>query len=580
MYPKRLADAMATTEIFSSELFSQTREEKLWPRRLLHRPTMTSVEREGEHTYLGIEKPKYNILSYTWGRYANTSGVSLDIKNVGWDIPSIKPERFTVDEFERVIDIVANGKDFIWLDIACIDQKNYALKMDEIGRQAGIFLNADEAFIWLHGSTTNQLQEQFDQFFRLTARLEGEAEEIVDVGEGTLVAINWEPDRSSEPDIDEGPFIPHCMKDHKWVNDMQMATAQILDDKWFSSLWTLQEASLRPEASFVSKNAELVQRKSFADAALINFVLGLGEIERCLTNALYSDRSELDETLQPVLPLLKSLESVIQRTGLSGWENPGTIYGSAAYRECVEPLDRIYGVMQIFGFRLGASADPTRSYSLDDLEHQFAVQINAVSPIMGQLFVHTKQQDLGNGWRVSQSAEQTPSLRSMSLMTQTLSTIQMNDTERPVFTGFACQFHRIAQMWKGAQTKNEGLNYWSVDGAIHLISLDENEYWMSRIPENLRHIQSERFEVNQALSELILEQCEEELEVLLLGKLVDPEYEDEGSPTTPGSVGILARRVIMNGSEVWQRLGICVWAVDSDREDEPGLWKHVSYVLG
>lgn len=36
-----------------------------------------------------------------------------------------------------------------WIDVMCIDQENYVVKMDEIGRQAGIFANADRVYVSL-----------------------------------------------------------------------------------------------------------------------------------------------------------------------------------------------------------------------------------------------------------------------------------------------------------------------------------------------------------------------------------------------------------------------------------------------
>ncbi|KAF2246493.1 hypothetical protein BU26DRAFT_606737 [Trematosphaeria pertusa] len=572
---------METPQIFTTALFFEGQDEKLWPRRLLHVPSMTSVEREGEHTYLGVQKPDYNILSYTWGRYKISDGPTLQVKNIGWDIQPIDPLRFTVEDLETTLRVVSHGKPFIWIDIACIDQENYEVKMDEIGRQAGIFYNAKDAFIWLHGSSTQQLQRKFDHFFQLVARLDGEAVEEIAFDENTTITNNWEPDdAASEIFIGENTFLPHCIRDLDWINDMQRCLSGIIGDVWFSSLWTLQEASLRPDAWFISKEGSVIPRKGYAEVALMNLVHGMGEIERHLSKALYMNRPEEDHALDVVLPSLKVLESIVQRVGLGGWENPSTLYGSARFRECIDPLDRIYGIMQIFGFRLGAACDPSREYTLDNLEHQFATRINAGSPIMGQLFVHTEPVDLGKCWRISQNSHIRTALRLMSTMTLNLAQIRLDDSEQPVFAGPACDFRQIAQQWTMAEEKNEGWPFWGVDGAVHFIALDENEYWYSRIPEDLRHIETENFALNQSLSNLLLEISEDELQILLLGQLLDPEDEEEAfPPTMPGCVGILVRRVVFRERVAWQRLGLCVWAMDASREDTEGLWRTVEYAL-
>ncbi|KAF2122733.1 hypothetical protein BDV96DRAFT_561287 [Lophiotrema nucula] len=571
---------MESPRIFTTEMFFQNQDEKLWPRRLLHIPSMTSVEREGEHTYMGIAKPEYNILSYTWGRYEVPDGLALHFKNVDWKIPSIDPSRFTVEDFQRTLLAVSRDTPFIWLDVACIDQKNYAIKMDEIGRQAGIFYNAKDAFIWLHGSSALRLREMFDRFFLLVARLDGEAVEEIMFDEHTTITNNWEPDDGdSDIFVGENSFLPHCIRDRDWVTAMHTCLSELISDVWFSSLWTLQEASLRPDAWFLSKDGSIVPRQGYAEVALMNLVHGMGAIERYLSKALYMNKPESDDSLDEVLPSLKVLESIVEQVGLGGWENPSTLYGSARFRTCIDPLDRIYGIMQIFGLRLGAASDPSRSYTLDDLEHQLATSINEVSPMMGQLFVHTEPVSFGKCWRISQNSRIRTALRSESLMTLNLSKICLDEDERPVFAGSACHFRKIAQQWTIAEEGNEGWQYWGVDGAIHLIALDENEFWYSRIPEHLRRIETENFALNQSLSELLSEVAGDELEVLRLGQLLDPEDEDGESPTTPGSVGILARRVILHGETFWQRLGVCVWAMDEGRQGAGDIWRTVEYGL-
>ena len=138
-----------------------------WPLRLLHVPTMTSLEWEPGNKYGAHIEPDYNAISYTWGRYdldipqakklkryRNVNAV--EINSVEWRIPRINPTHFTVDQFQRLIWQTCepiNGTeektDFLWLDIACIDQNNGPQKSAEIGRQAVIFHGAQRVFVWL-----------------------------------------------------------------------------------------------------------------------------------------------------------------------------------------------------------------------------------------------------------------------------------------------------------------------------------------------------------------------------------------------------------------------------------------------
>ena len=138
-----------------------------WPRRLLHVPTLTSLEWQPGNKYGTHIEPDYNAISYTWGRYdvdiPQAKGTkkyrnvnAIEINGVRWRIPRINPTHFTVDQFKRLIwqacepiDGTEEKIDFLWLDIACIDQRNGPQKSSEIGRQAVIFRGARRAFVWL-----------------------------------------------------------------------------------------------------------------------------------------------------------------------------------------------------------------------------------------------------------------------------------------------------------------------------------------------------------------------------------------------------------------------------------------------
>jgi hypothetical protein len=63
--------------------------------------------------------------------------------------------------------------------------------------------------------------------------------------------------------------------------------------------------------------------------------------------------------------------------------NPVSIYGVACFRQTTKPLDRIYRIMQIFGLKLGDSADST----LESLETRLGEQLNVRPPVHAQLFV-------------------------------------------------------------------------------------------------------------------------------------------------------------------------------------------------
>ena len=138
-----------------------------WPRRLLHVPSMTSLEWQPGDQYGGHVAPRYNAVSYTWGRYdldfPGTKKIkkyrnikAIEIDGVTWRVPRINPTHFSVDHFQHLIwqtcepvDDSRERIDFLWLDVACIDQNDGSQKSAEIGRQAVIFHGAQRVFVWL-----------------------------------------------------------------------------------------------------------------------------------------------------------------------------------------------------------------------------------------------------------------------------------------------------------------------------------------------------------------------------------------------------------------------------------------------
>ena len=141
--------------------------ESTWPQRLLHVPTMTSVEWAPGDIYASRIKPRYNAISYTWGRFDLQFDKSrkakrlrnirpIEIHGTTWvDVmPRIDPNHFSVSEIMQVIQhsqeaSSEDGVEFVWLDVACIDQRDGPQKSFEIGRQAGIFKGANRVYVWL-----------------------------------------------------------------------------------------------------------------------------------------------------------------------------------------------------------------------------------------------------------------------------------------------------------------------------------------------------------------------------------------------------------------------------------------------
>jgi hypothetical protein len=130
---------------------------------------MTSVCRTEVDQYGTVHDPQYNALSYTWGRFT-AEGPSIDISGVSWLIPSIDARHFSVDNFGHVLHAIAPSSGYVWVDVACIDQYDTRVKMDEVGKQGDIFRRATNVFVWLlhHDTPTlTSILGQIDDFTRV-----------------------------------------------------------------------------------------------------------------------------------------------------------------------------------------------------------------------------------------------------------------------------------------------------------------------------------------------------------------------------------------------------------------------------
>ncbi|KAF2122745.1 hypothetical protein BDV96DRAFT_561308 [Lophiotrema nucula] len=83
-----------------------------WPQRLLHVESMTSYERKSDNTYNGHKEPRYNILTYTWGRFPGSKhDCSITVAGIDWRIPAVRPDHFTIGEFEHTIKTIGREQD-------------------------------------------------------------------------------------------------------------------------------------------------------------------------------------------------------------------------------------------------------------------------------------------------------------------------------------------------------------------------------------------------------------------------------------------------------------------------------------
>jgi hypothetical protein len=388
-----------------------------WPRRLLHIPTLTSFEWQPGNIYGSFSSPDYAALSYTWGRWMLKPDElphvePLAIQGVPWSIPRVRPELFTVEQFQCAIESCTRRRkgddlEFLWLDIACINQNEDDVDGAlEIGRQAKIFGRANQTFVWL---ASNELRVHAD---------------IRDLGADLRFLITYGPfsdgllpfakgDMAITEQLsakDQQEVIGYLEQESRSFARANNALQRITGYPWFSSLWTLQEAFLSPDSHFLSFTGHTLTIPDFASAGVTPTLRDLlrtvhGYLDAALAILNIRTAIHAPSSFRPE----EAFKRLVTTTGLDALSslNPMLLYAQARFRTTSRTEDRVYGIMQVFRLRLGKS---TASWtvgmpnSLLDLELQLGAALAEQFPILSQLHIHSRAVGGRQAWRISHTS--------------------------------------------------------------------------------------------------------------------------------------------------------------------------------
>ncbi|KAK8133117.1 hypothetical protein PG999_001290 [Apiospora kogelbergensis] len=558
---------------------------------------MRSHARYSGNIYNGFQQPAYNTFSYTWGRFElirergsnDEERQVLPVSNITWPIPEIRPEIFTVEEFQNAIHKASADTEWLWLDVACIDQKDDLTRDDEIGRQAAIFNNAVNSFIWLHATPLDTLQHLVDLLFESVSYIDNNSE--------AKYAATYDVEDEELPS-DTGRY-EKCIEDSGWIAKVSETLSILESDPWFSSLWTLQEAYLRQAGIILSKEGCMPERLNYDVVGLASLLMAWGEIDRVIRAEANEIRRSTGSQASSLLLEADRLLERMERLGLEAGDNPIILYSAAGCRQTKYKEDRIYGIMQVFGFRLGKTTKPGTHYTLQELEKQFAIALHERSAVWAQLFVHTQPQLPGYHWCISQSSRLPACLALITMGTRSCSTIEISQgSTEAVFSGPACGFSDLKGAWD--RTRADGcstLNFWQTRDTeqgtipIEVIVLDNSHFAARHVPSHLRTLEhhNELHPRNKSVGELLASDSGCTLKVFLLGQIssdADTSNIDEDEEMSIGgteflaSVGILARLVQYDGGEErWQRIGITVWANIPGSAIEDVDWCKIDAIL-
>jgi hypothetical protein len=187
----------------------------------------------------------YTAISHTWGRWKkSTPPVRVDgVEN--WLIP--ENEIFNVKNLPQILVDVPTKTPYVWFDLLCIPQDRSARALEEIARQATIFRKAQYAIAWLntieHWSGLKGAVEWMSLKYMLHTSLEYSAGQLDMDSE---VRSTFESASTAT-----GLFQPYEYRAGIHRSDM-------VPLGWFTSLWTLQEACLRPDLLLCKQDWEIL----------------------------------------------------------------------------------------------------------------------------------------------------------------------------------------------------------------------------------------------------------------------------------------------------------------------------------
>lgn len=390
-----------------------------WPQRLLHVPSLTSYEWRPGNIYGNTSCPIYNILTYTSGSYKILphefpSIPPLRINNIPWAVPRVHPHHFTPDQLLAALNqargwslssqgFLVAKTDWVWVDFACVDQrKDSPAANAEMGRQREIFKGATRVFAWL----TDTRSRYLDAFYETLTEL-------------------------------KNPMIGISAMD--WCYDI---LREILADPYFTSLWTLVEAALRPDAILLSRGAKLTPLQSphpptYSQALSIQHLADLSLNFLTPTSTLLS-------------PSGAYIHNLLDHSGLKAiaMRNSTAVYIAALNRRCARSHDRFYAIQSLFNLRIGSTAPGFTHipFTTDDLSVQFAEELLAHHPAMSQMFIHTAPTFANTGWGINNLSIFPSIPRRFCISFRTshpsceLARLEMNGETWGWFKGYTCHF--------------------------------------------------------------------------------------------------------------------------------------------
>jgi hypothetical protein len=275
------------------------------------------VENERTLETSTLAKPCYTAISHTWGRWRKCTP-PVRVKGVdGWLVP--ENEVFEVEQLPHILRRVPKMTPYIWFDLVCIPQDGSARAEEEIARQAIIFQGAENAIAWLN---------RVDDWKGMQAMLHWASlyYMLFASHDPTFKASTYFKAAFNQASCPTGLFDPYQYQPSVTKEEMRPLG-------WFTSLWTLQEACLRPDMLLCNSDWEVLHSTRGVPIALDDVV--------ALTNHI-TNSAPLDAITDPGSAESRQFDSILHETTLGG-EFEALVRGGRyprAFLEVYELLER------------------------------------------------------------------------------------------------------------------------------------------------------------------------------------------------------------------------------------------------
>ena len=360
----------------------------------------------------------------------------------------------------------------------------------------------------------------------------------------------------------------------------QLATIlpTVFDDPWFSSLWTLQEAFLCPNASLLARDGPVNRGLNTftTDCDNIHTLCGLF-LSQVGQNSITQDGG----WVEPCRRVVK----MIQSSGVPALATryPLATYCVAGFRTASRDSDYVYGIQQIFEYRLGNTAsvsETTKDFTREHLEIQLGTKLLEDWPVQSQFHVFTRPPQPGTGWHMNLTSR-IPNSRGWRIAAGSwwwrskkcceLSVVNIAQAHLGYFTGRVCNFSALQDIWRQAiltdDTQDELIADRDSVRSIHQIALDVADLQEVDSAQEPLEYRTSGFardilpgeEQQELAAYLTRRYSNDRLIVLLLGRVVD-DIESRTFDTDVYHIGLLLVQQPKDPHlDHWRRIGFCHW---------------------